>query len=109
VAELRPDGWDLNSLAGQEPVEVPAGEDGDVDAALSSASVVVEQTYTTPMEHNNPMEPHTTVAVWEPDPTSAAASAPRACRTRTMCWRRSRPWQWSGVRSSSRSPASRRS
>src|SRR5699024_11041444 len=25
VAELRPDGWDLNSLAGQEPVEVPAG------------------------------------------------------------------------------------
>jgi xanthine dehydrogenase YagR molybdenum-binding subunit len=38
--------------------------EGDVDAALESAPVRVEQTYTTPMEHNNPMEPHTTVAIW---------------------------------------------
>jgi xanthine dehydrogenase YagR molybdenum-binding subunit len=38
---------------------------GDVDAALESAPVRVEQTYTTPMEHNNPMEPHTTVAIWD--------------------------------------------
>jgi xanthine dehydrogenase YagR molybdenum-binding subunit len=37
---------------------------GDVDAALAAAAVTVDQTYTTPMEHNNPMEPHTTVAVW---------------------------------------------
>ncbi|HXT43227.1 MAG TPA: xanthine dehydrogenase family protein molybdopterin-binding subunit [Pseudonocardiaceae bacterium] len=39
--------------------------DGDVDTALASAAVRIDQTYTTPMEHNNPMEPHTTVAVWE--------------------------------------------
>jgi xanthine dehydrogenase YagR molybdenum-binding subunit len=40
---------------------------GDVDAALRTAEVVVDQTYTTPMEHNNPMETHTTVAIWHED------------------------------------------
>ncbi len=39
--------------------------EGDVDGALSSAAVTLDETYTTPMEHNNPMEPHTTVAVWD--------------------------------------------
>jgi xanthine dehydrogenase YagR molybdenum-binding subunit len=40
-------------------------EEGDVDAALAQAPVVVDRTYTTPAEHNNPMEPHATLAVWE--------------------------------------------
>ncbi len=40
-------------------------EEGDVDAALASAAVVVEQTYRTPYEHNNPLEPHATTAWWE--------------------------------------------
>ncbi|MBA3311116.1 MAG: xanthine dehydrogenase family protein molybdopterin-binding subunit [Nocardioidaceae bacterium] len=40
-------------------------DEGDVDAALASAAATVDQTYTTPMEHNNPMEPHTTVARWD--------------------------------------------
>lgn len=35
---------------------------GDVDAALAIAPVTVDQTYTTPMVHNNPMEPHATIA-----------------------------------------------
>jgi xanthine dehydrogenase YagR molybdenum-binding subunit len=39
--------------------------EGDVDGALSSADVRLDETYTTPMQHNNPMEPHTTVALWE--------------------------------------------
>ncbi|HEY3529706.1 MAG TPA: xanthine dehydrogenase family protein molybdopterin-binding subunit [Nocardioides sp.] len=39
-------------------------EDGDVEAALGDAEVVVDQTYRTPYEHNNPMEPHATMAVW---------------------------------------------
>lgn len=39
-------------------------DEGDVDAALASAAVRLDQTYTTPMEHNNPMETHTTVATW---------------------------------------------
>lgn len=37
---------------------------GDVDAALSAAPVTIDHTYTTPQQHNNPMEPHTTVAQW---------------------------------------------
>jgi xanthine dehydrogenase YagR molybdenum-binding subunit len=41
--------------------------DGDVDAALRDAAVTVDQTYTTPHEHNCPMEPHATIAVWDPD------------------------------------------
>jgi xanthine dehydrogenase YagR molybdenum-binding subunit len=53
-----------------KPDKVNAGyptdsSDGDVQAALASAAVVVDETYTTPMEHNNPMEPHTTVALWD--------------------------------------------
>ena len=38
---------------------------GDPDAALAAAAVSVDVTYTTPAFHNNPMEPHATVAVWE--------------------------------------------
>ena len=38
---------------------------GDVDAALAAAAVSIEATYTTPQEHNNPMEPHATVAWWD--------------------------------------------
>ena len=37
---------------------------GDVDVAFASAPIVLDQTYTTPAYHNNPMEPHATVAEW---------------------------------------------
>ncbi|MEO9325400.1 xanthine dehydrogenase family protein molybdopterin-binding subunit [Nocardioides sp. C4-1] len=52
------------------PDEVNAGHetdwaDGDLDAARSAASVVVEQRYTTPHEHNSPMEPHAASAHWD--------------------------------------------
>jgi xanthine dehydrogenase YagR molybdenum-binding subunit len=40
-------------------------EQGDPDGALASAAVGVDATYRTPAFHNNPMEPHATVAVWE--------------------------------------------
>jgi xanthine dehydrogenase YagR molybdenum-binding subunit len=39
---------------------------GDMTSAMADAPVTVEQTYTTPMHHNNPMEPHATTALWEP-------------------------------------------
>jgi xanthine dehydrogenase YagR molybdenum-binding subunit len=42
-------------------------ERGDVDGALQSAAVRVDVTYTTPAFHNNPMEPHATLAVWDAD------------------------------------------
>ena len=50
--------------------EQAAGSDtdvGDVESALAAAAVTVDQTYTTPAEHNNPMEPHTSVAIWRRD------------------------------------------
>ena len=40
---------------------------GDVEASLARAEVVVDQTYSTPAEHNNPMEPHATTAYWDGD------------------------------------------
>jgi xanthine dehydrogenase YagR molybdenum-binding subunit len=38
---------------------------GDVNAGLSQAEVRIEETYTTPIQHHNPMEPHATIAQWE--------------------------------------------
>ncbi len=40
-------------------------EDGDPDAALAAAAVTVDATYRTPAVHNNPMEPHATLAQWD--------------------------------------------
>ncbi len=40
---------------------------GDVDAGLARAEMTVDQTYSTPAEHNNPMEPHATTAYWDGD------------------------------------------
>jgi xanthine dehydrogenase YagR molybdenum-binding subunit len=40
-------------------------ERGDPDGALMEAKVVVDGTYSTPAQHNNPMEPHSTLALWE--------------------------------------------
>ncbi|MQW75872.1 molybdopterin-dependent oxidoreductase [Nocardioides sp. dk4132] len=42
-------------------------EQGDVDAALVAAEVVVEETYRTAYESNNPLEPHAVVATWQDD------------------------------------------
>lgn len=46
----------------------PTSLDGNPDAVLAAASseLIVDQWYSTPEEHNNPMEPHTVVAVWDP-------------------------------------------
>ncbi|MDA0637514.1 xanthine dehydrogenase family protein molybdopterin-binding subunit [Nonomuraea sp. MCN248] len=38
---------------------------GDAAAALEQAEVRVDRTYSSPMQHHNPIEPHTTTAVWE--------------------------------------------
>lgn len=40
---------------------------GDVEAALREAAVVIDNTYTTPHEHNSPMEPHACIALWDND------------------------------------------
>ena len=38
---------------------------GDAAAAYVESAVRVDATYTTPAEHNNPMEPHATTAAWD--------------------------------------------
>jgi xanthine dehydrogenase YagR molybdenum-binding subunit len=40
---------------------------GDPDGAFQTAEVKVEQIYTTPIQHHNPMEPHATIAQWDGD------------------------------------------
>jgi xanthine dehydrogenase YagR molybdenum-binding subunit len=56
-------------------------EEGDVEAALAAADIKVDETYATPAFHNNPMEPHASLARWENgdltvwDSTQGAASA----------------------------------
>ncbi|HVV08367.1 xanthine dehydrogenase family protein molybdopterin-binding subunit [Amycolatopsis sp.] len=64
---LRADRADLYAPEQVNPTFPTDTAEGDVESALSEADVTVDQTYTTPMEHNNPMEPHTTVAVWRGD------------------------------------------
>jgi xanthine dehydrogenase YagR molybdenum-binding subunit len=40
---------------------------GDVEAGLAAADVKIEQTYTMPTRHHNPMEPSATIASWNGD------------------------------------------
>lgn len=40
---------------------------GDAGKALESAEVKMEATYTTPIEHHNPMEPSASIAAWDGD------------------------------------------
>ena len=50
----------------KNPGKEPAGNHrGDLQAAFTKSSVTVEQTYITPIQHHNPMEPHATIAWWE--------------------------------------------
>jgi xanthine dehydrogenase YagR molybdenum-binding subunit len=43
----------------------PDSKRGDPDAAFAAAPIKIDQTYTSPVEHHNPMEPHAAIASWE--------------------------------------------
>ncbi len=62
--ELRADRADLYKPQIVSPGYPTDTVSGDVEAALTSATVSLDHTYTTPAEHNNPLEPHTTTAIW---------------------------------------------
>jgi xanthine dehydrogenase YagR molybdenum-binding subunit len=64
---LRPDHPHLYAPEKVNPSFPADTADGDFDAAYASAEVTIDFTYTTPTEHNNPMEPHATIAVWGGD------------------------------------------
>lgn len=51
------------SSQGGQPADVVRGNPD----ALASAQVRVEGSYTIPIEHHNPMEPHATIATWQGD------------------------------------------
>jgi xanthine dehydrogenase YagR molybdenum-binding subunit len=40
-------------------------DEGSAEVAFDAAQVKVDATYSTPMEYNQPMEPHSTVALWD--------------------------------------------
>jgi len=63
--ELRPDS-DLYKPDKVNPSFETDTAEGDVAAAMASAAVTIDRTYTTAMYHNNPLEPHATTALWEP-------------------------------------------
>lgn len=59
LAEARPP-----KSPGREPATQTRGA---MAAAEAKSTVSIEQTYTTPFQHHNPMEPHTTIAWWDGD------------------------------------------
>ncbi|MGE2833065.1 xanthine dehydrogenase family protein molybdopterin-binding subunit [Mycobacterium sp. SMC-4] len=62
--ELRADHPGLYTPESVNPSYPPDTEEGDVEAGLAAAEYTVDQTYVTPHEHNNPMEPHACIALW---------------------------------------------
>jgi xanthine dehydrogenase YagR molybdenum-binding subunit len=61
---------DVVLSADRSDLALPPGDDadsdsGDVDYGFAEATEVVDHTYTTPAEHNNPIEAHATIAIWE--------------------------------------------
>jgi len=53
---------------------------GDVEAALAAAPVSLDYTYTTPTEHHNPLEPHTTLAIWSDDGNGESVTVYDTCQ-----------------------------
>ena len=47
------------------PKDSPDVKRGDVETAFNNAGFKIEAVYETPIEHHNPMETHSTIAVWE--------------------------------------------
>jgi xanthine dehydrogenase YagR molybdenum-binding subunit len=62
--DFRADRNDLYAPDHVNPTFATDTVEGDVQAALASAAVTLDETYTTPAEINNPLEPHATIAIW---------------------------------------------
>jgi xanthine dehydrogenase YagR molybdenum-binding subunit len=69
--DYEPDTFDAVLTADHPSIEEPENDDdsviGDSDGAFAASPVRVDATYVTPAEHNNPMEPHATIARWDGD------------------------------------------
>jgi xanthine dehydrogenase YagR molybdenum-binding subunit len=54
------------AVDGQKPtVAILADGVSSIDDVIQTAAVVVDEIYTEPIYHHNPMEPHATTAIWE--------------------------------------------
>jgi xanthine dehydrogenase YagR molybdenum-binding subunit len=62
---LRPDHPGLYRPAKINPALPTDTGYGDVDGGLAGAAARVDVTYRTPVQHNNPMEPHAAIAAWD--------------------------------------------
>ena len=58
-------------------------DEGDAEAEFSAAEIRMDATYSTPMEHNQPMEPHSTIALWESEKLTLYDSTQSAHSVRT--------------------------
>jgi len=65
--ELRVDRPDLYKPDKVNPDFPTDSAQGNFERAFASAAHAIDVTYTTPHEHNNPLEPHATLAAWEDD------------------------------------------
>jgi xanthine dehydrogenase YagR molybdenum-binding subunit len=61
---LRTDHPDIYTPEKVNPNYPAVTSEGDFDEAFATAQVTIDVTYETPAEHNHPMEPHATLAVW---------------------------------------------
>jgi xanthine dehydrogenase YagR molybdenum-binding subunit len=80
---LRPDHPRIYRPEKVNPAYPADTEQGDPDAALAGRDVVVlDETYETPAVHNNPMEPHASLAVWSGGDLTVYESTQGAAGTR---------------------------
>ncbi|MDV8000680.1 xanthine dehydrogenase family protein molybdopterin-binding subunit [Rhodococcus sp. IEGM 1408] len=61
-----PDAYEPEEVNGGYPPTSTTGEMGPAVARAEANGHVVDQSFSTPEEHNNPMEPHTVAALWDP-------------------------------------------
>jgi xanthine dehydrogenase YagR molybdenum-binding subunit len=57
---------------------------GDFAAAFDAARVRIDQTHETPAQHNNPMEPHATIAWWDGEQLTLIDSTQGPSRTKAL-------------------------
>ncbi|VTM20396.1 putative hydroxylase large subunit [Pseudomonas aeruginosa] len=77
--------------AHEAPAELPA-ERGDFQRAYHSAPVRIDASYSTPSEHHNPMEPHASTVIVQPDgsllvhdKTQGRRTARPTCKRSSAC------------------------
>jgi xanthine dehydrogenase YagR molybdenum-binding subunit len=79
---LRPDHSRIYKPDKVNPAYPADTASGDADAALAAAEFVIDETYETPAVHNNPMEPHASLAVWAGGALTVYESTQGAAGTR---------------------------